>query len=65
MQGFLFFSIAQFDQIEDFFAQDGSRKLMFFYQECNVSAWPLVVKNLSSLKTVLTKSRAFNNILKD
>lgn len=29
--------VLQFDQIEDFFVADGSRKLMFFYQECTVS----------------------------
>lgn len=27
----------KFDQIEDFFAADGSRKLMFFYQECTIN----------------------------
>ena len=34
---FNFPSLLQFGQIEDFFAADGSRKLMFFYQECTVS----------------------------
>ncbi|XP_022781430.1 uncharacterized protein LOC111322570 isoform X2 [Stylophora pistillata] len=27
----------KFDQIEDFFAAEGSRKLMFFYQECTIN----------------------------
>ena len=37
-------SLPQFNQLESFFASDGSRRIMFFYQECSVS----VLENTSA-----------------
>ena len=49
-------SLPQFNQLESFFASDGCRRIMFFYQECSVSDLENILASLFNLLTFFVNS---------